>query len=120
MQTHQTLALVALLELVAGAAVAQAPAAPAGDAAHGKQIYIADGCSRCHGTTGEGSDSTGPKIAPGVVPYGFFSNQLRNPRQRMPLYTAAVLPDQDVADIYAYVKTVPPTKKLSDVPILNR
>jgi mono/diheme cytochrome c family protein len=115
------LALTALL-LAAGGAAAQGPApAPPGDAAHGKQLYMSVGCYQCHGTSGEGgSDRTAPRIAPGLIAYQFFINQLRSPQQRMPLYTAVVLPDKDAADIYAYLKTIPPAKKLADIPLLNQ
>jgi cytochrome c len=46
-------------------------------------------------------------------------NQLRNPRQQMAVYPASILPDQDAADIYAFLKSQPQPKKVADIPLLN-
>jgi mono/diheme cytochrome c family protein len=54
---------------IAGAGGAHGQAAnPAGDAASGKRVYMAVGCSQCHGTGGQGSRPTGPHIAPDPMP----------------------------------------------------
>jgi mono/diheme cytochrome c family protein len=38
----------------------------------------------------------------------------------MPPYTAKVLPDQELGDIYAYIKSLPDSgKKAKDIPVLN-
>ena len=83
-------------------------AAPAGDAQNGKRVYMADGCYQCHGTVGQGSRPTGPHLAPNPVPYEGFLAQLRHPANAMPPYTSVVLSDQQAADIYAYLLTIPP------------
>ena len=101
---------------VAGAAFAQAPA-PKGDAARGKKIYVADGCWQCHGYQGQGG--SGPKLAPQPLPYEAVFRQLRKPRGTMPVYTHVTTPDQDVADIYAYLQSVPKAKTVADIPELN-
>jgi hypothetical protein len=44
---------------------------------------------------------------------------LRHPRDDMPPYTAKVMPDQQVADIYAYVKTFPQPPNPDSIPLLN-
>ncbi len=100
------------------AALAQ-NAAPAGNAANGKKIYMADGCYQCHGTVGQGGRTTGPHIAPNPIPYEAFAQQLRQPSNVMPPYTAKVLPDKEMADIYAYLSSIPPLPQLKDVAILN-
>ena len=61
-----------------GWASAQSPA-PAGDAANGQKLFMADGCYQCHGTVGQGSRGTGPRLAPNPMPYENFSAQLRKP-----------------------------------------
>jgi mono/diheme cytochrome c family protein len=95
--------------LLAGGALAQAQgAAPPGDAANGKRVYMADGCYQCHGTVGQGSRPTGPHIAPNPLPYEAFAGQVRRPVNSMPPYTSVVLSDQDLADIYAYLVSIPP------------
>jgi mono/diheme cytochrome c family protein len=87
--------------------------------ARGKQLYMATGCYQCHGTRGEGGGNAGPRLAPGPMPYEGMLLQLRKPRARMPLYTAVVMPDADVADIYAYLQSVPKGKTASQIPMLK-
>jgi len=111
----------ALAGLAAGAGVAQSAsahnAAPQGDAVHGKKLYVADGCWQCHGYQGQGG--SGPKLAPTPLPYEAVFRQLRKPRGTMPVYTHVTTPDQDVADIYAYLQSVPKAKTVADIPELN-
>jgi hypothetical protein len=38
----------------------------------------------------------------------------------MPPYTAKIVSDQDLADIYAYLKTFPPPEPASKIPLLNQ
>ena len=110
----------ALAGLAAGAGVAQSAsaqnAAPKGDAVHGKKIYVADGCWQCHGYQGQGG--SGPKLAPTPLPYEAVFRQLRKPRGTMPVYTHVTTPDQDVADIYAYLQTIPKAKTVAEIPAL--
>ena len=111
-----SLALVGLAAAaVAGSALAQ-DAAPKGDAAHGKKIYVDYGCWQCHGYQGQGG--AGPKLAPNPLPYEAISRQLRKPRGTMPVYTHVTTPDQDVADIYAYLQSIPKARTVADIPAL--
>jgi mono/diheme cytochrome c family protein len=87
------------------------------DVARGKQLYFATGCDQCHGTQGKGG--AGPRLAPGPIPLQGVILQLRKPRVRMPLYSAVVMPDSDVAAIYAYLQSVPKGKTASDIPLLK-
>ena len=116
----KTILATLLLALAGTPALAQPAAAPPGDVAHGKALFMSVGCYQCHGTSGEGgSDRTAPRVAPNPLAYNFYLNQLRNPQARMPIYTAVTLPEQDAADIYAYLKSIPPAKRLADIPMLN-
>jgi ubiquinol-cytochrome c reductase cytochrome c subunit len=98
--------------LVAAVLAAGAPAlgqsAPLGDAANGERVYRADGCYQCHGTVGQGSRPTGPHLAPQPLPYAAFAGQVRHPVNAMPPYTNVVLSEQELADIYAYLVSIPP------------
>ena len=94
------LALVA--SLVAGSALAQD--APQGSAENGKKLFGTVGCWSCHGLVGQGAPGYAPRIAPKLLPYPAFLNQLRHPRAEMPPYEAAIVSDQQVADIYAFLK----------------
>ena len=106
----------AVLALTAGSALAQT--APKGDVVHGKKIFVTYGCWQCHGYQGQGSNA-GPKLAPQPLPFDAVDRQLRKPRYRMPVYTHKTTSDQDVADIYAYLMTIPKAKTVAEIPLLN-
>ena len=101
------------------AAHAQDAGAPKGDAVRGHKLYFDTGCYQCHGFEGATS-GPGPRLAPEPEDYAPFIGQLRVPRGRMPIYTAKVMPDQDVADIYAYLKSQPKAKSPADIPLINQ
>ena len=115
--TRTLLSLAAVLALTASAASAQ-DAAPKGDAVRGYKLYVSIGCFQCHGYQGS-TGGPGGRLAPAPQDYDFVMNQLRHPRGRMPIYTPLVAPDQDVADIYAYLKAQPAAKQVADIPLLN-
>jgi len=93
---------------------------PAGSAERGYQAYMKYQCYTCHGTVGQGADrGTGPKLAPNPISFEGFVQQLRAPRQDMPAYRKQFVSEQEVADIYAYLKSVKPGPALKDIPLLN-
>jgi mono/diheme cytochrome c family protein len=100
---------------------ARAQDAPAADAAKGKRIFLADGCFTCHGRAGQGGAYNGPApiLAHTALPFDAFKGQLRNPANDMPAYSDAVLSDQDVADIYAFVESLSGPTSPKDIAILN-
>jgi mono/diheme cytochrome c family protein len=102
-----------------GAAAQKPPAAPSGNAQHGKAVYAAVGCYECHGRDGQGGAGTGPKLGPNPLPFAPFLYQLRSPRNEMPPYTAKVLSDSDVADIYAFLQSLPQPPKADSVALLK-
>src|SRR5258705_12367945 len=87
-------ALAVSLTLGAGAALAA-------DAAKGKQNFMKYGCWQCHGTVGQGSPISGPKLAPDPLPLEASSAFIRNSNRTMPPYREAALPKQDLEDIHA-------------------
>jgi ubiquinol-cytochrome c reductase cytochrome c subunit len=105
-------AVAAGLVLGSGVALAQ------GDAAKGKEAYIKYGCWQCHGTIGQGSPITGPKLAPEPMPLEAMSTFVRNSRRTMPPYREAVLPNADLADIHAYLSSVPKPADYKSIPLL--
>lgn len=107
------LPMILVCALATGAFAADKP----NEVARGKQLFMAAGCARCHGTLGKGG--SGPRLAPGPIPYEGVVLQLRKPRVRMPLYSAVVMPDSDVAAIYAYLESVPKGKTASEIPMLK-
>ncbi len=95
--------------------------APKGDAAAGKKIYLADGCYMCHGRVGQGGAYNGPApvLAKTEMPFEGFKGQLRQPAQDMPAYSEAVMSDQQIADVYAFVQSLPGRRDPKSIPILN-
>ncbi len=101
-----------------GHGVARAQDAPLGDAAEGKRLYLATGCFTCHGRSGQGGAMNGPApiLAKTAMPFDGFMGQLRQPINEMPAYSEIVMSDKQIADIYAFVQTLPgplPTKDMA-------
>jgi ubiquinol-cytochrome c reductase cytochrome c subunit len=90
----------------------------AGDAAKGKQDFMKYGCWQCHGTVGQGSPVSGPKLAPDPLPLEAMSAFIRNSNRTMPPYREAVLPNQDLEDIHAYLSSVPKPADYKTIPLL--
>jgi mono/diheme cytochrome c family protein len=116
---NKIISLIAMMVVAASAAWAQT--APKGDPANGRKIYLATGCYQCHGQVGQGGLMTGPApiLAQTKLPYAAFTRQLRYPINDMPPYPAKLLPDQGMADIYAYLQSLPGRRPVKDIPILN-
>ena len=89
------------------------------DAANGRRLYLADGCYECHGYAGQGGRD-GARIAATSMPNQSFIRYVRRPFGAMPAYSQKVLSDQEVLDIYAYVKAMPAAKTASEIPLLNQ
>jgi mono/diheme cytochrome c family protein len=102
-----------------GVAIAQD--APPGDAANGKSIYLADGCFTCHGRVGQGGAYNGPapSLAKTALPFEGFKMQIRDPSKDMPAYSEAVMSDQQIADMYAFVQSLPGKRDPKDIAILK-
>src|ERR1051326_9370248 len=96
----------------------QTTTAPAGNAENGKKLFLEKGCFQCHDTLGQGGD--GPRLAPRPIPYAAFTKELRQPRDQMPPYTAKVMPDKEIADIYAFLMAIPSPPDVNSIPLLNR
>lgn len=90
-----------------------ANAASAQDAEHGKELFMTVGCYQCHGTIGQGTVA-GARLAPNPLPYEAIRDYIRAPAQVMPPYAENVLSDDDVADIRAYLASVPEPPDLED------
>ncbi|HZZ95225.1 MAG TPA: cytochrome c [Usitatibacter sp.] len=109
--------ILAALLAASTVALAQSPA-PSGDASRGKALFLENGCYACHGTAGHG-EPYGPRLAPGPVPWVAFTHQVRQPRSSMPRYAPQFVSDADLADIYAYLGSIPAGPKASAIPLLE-
>jgi mono/diheme cytochrome c family protein len=99
-------------------AAAQETKPPVGDVQNGKKLYMTSGCFECHGTVAQGSPRTGPMLLT-PRPFEGFLRQLRRPSNEMPPYLAKVLSDQQVADIYAFIQTLPKPVDYKTIKILQ-
>jgi mono/diheme cytochrome c family protein len=89
------------------------------NAENGKRIFVRDGCYQCHGYAGQGTIQ-GARLAPPVLNAQGMIRYIRKPAGAMPAFTDKVLSDQEVNDLYAYLKTLPAPKAVKDIPLLDQ
>jgi cytochrome c len=119
------------IRLFALTALLAAPAAHAGDAAKGKELFMASGCPACHGVIKEDNAKVGPNLVgvvgrkAGTVPsllgpsenlrnYGVtwsaetLDEFLANPSAKLPgtAMTGILTDPQQRADVIAYLSTL--------------
>jgi mono/diheme cytochrome c family protein len=115
--------LVAAVLSLSIAAQSQTPGATSqgrvagGDAKNGKGLYLNYKCYACHGYSGQ--NGPGTRLVPTRMTLQAFTAYIRNPRQ-MPPYTAKVVPDRELADIWTYLQTLPRSPAAKDVALLNQ
>ena len=63
--------------------------------------------------------AAGPRLAPRPLPYAGFSRYVRRPTNQMPPYTEKLVPDTDLAHIYAYLQSRPAPPPVSGIPLLQ-
>ena len=109
--------LAALIALVATVAAAQSAAT--GNAENGKRLFIKNNCYYCHGTSGQGGRD-GARIAQTALNLQGVIRYVRQPAGGMPAFTGKILSDQELTDIYAYLKSLPAAKAAKDIPLLEQ
>ncbi|HEX7237321.1 MAG TPA: c-type cytochrome [Gammaproteobacteria bacterium] len=102
------------------AASAQPPAEPRGDAASGAKLFVDRACWQCHGLAAQGGGIAGPRLAGRVQVLSAFAAYVRRPAEEMIPYTAKVLPDGELADIFAWLRSLPPPPAVEGLPALSR
>ena len=125
MHTRMLLAAVAILffalslRLVAaqGTPAQPAPAVPAGRADVGRTLFGKIGCFQCHSNEAQGG-AAGPRLGPSPIPFARFAAYIRKPAGEMPPYTVKVLPEKDLADIYAFLRALPQPPPVTSIPLL--
>ncbi|MBI2189609.1 MAG: cytochrome c [Acidobacteria bacterium] len=118
MRTARAAALIAVASI--GAFHAQTPAppgTPTGDSVRGKRLY--EQTFRCYGCHGYDAQSGSPRLVPMTRTQAAFITFVRKPSSpAMPSFADA--PMQDLADVYAYIRSLPATAPSVDsLPILR-
>ena len=83
----------------------------AGDAQRGKKLFSSNACHECHGSEGQGANAgprIGPRIEPPAMAQPAFAQYVRHPAGQMPPYDEKAASGQDLADIYSFLKSIPP------------
>jgi mono/diheme cytochrome c family protein len=91
----------------------------AGNAENGKKNYTSYGCYECHGNHGEGSSATGPRLTRFPDPLEAFIDYIRHPAGQMPPYTSNVVSSSELADIYAFLQSLPQPPSPDFLPLLQ-
>jgi mono/diheme cytochrome c family protein len=103
------------VSLFAGGATAQTAN---GNVDNGKRLFLRDGCWECHGYAGQGGRD-GARIAATALNAQGLIRYVRKPTGAMPAFTEKVISDQELTDIWAYLKSMPAPKPAKDIPLLN-
>src|ERR1700730_16745866 len=88
-----------------------------GNVQNGKLVFEIQGCNICHGSEGEGLATLGQKgavtrLARPSRALPISIQQMRKPAGQMPPYSSQKVSDADLADVYAFLQTLP-TKSLA-------
>jgi mono/diheme cytochrome c family protein len=96
--------------------------ARADSAERGKIAFLKHGCWQCHGFEGQGSIATSNSavLAPDPLPFEAFASFVRSTNRSMPAYREAILSNADLADVYAFLQSIPETANYRNIPLLSR
>ena len=92
---------------------------PSGNTQNGKKLFTSYGCFECHGHHAEGTSVGGPRLGPNPISFAAFSRYTRQPTGQMPPFTIKVTSDADLADIYAFLQSLPQPPKADSIPALK-
>jgi ubiquinol-cytochrome c reductase cytochrome c subunit len=90
---------------------------------NGKAVYMRAGCFTCHGTVGHGG--AGARLTPNPPPIAAFTSWVRKGTPGwsvlggMPAFSPALISDKELADIRAYLASLPPPPAAKDIPLLQ-
>jgi mono/diheme cytochrome c family protein len=92
---------------------------PAGNSQNGKKLFTSYGCFECHGHQAEGTSVGGPRLGPNPILFSAFVRYIRQPTGQMPPFTIKVTSAADLADIYAFLQSLPLPPKADSIPALK-
>jgi mono/diheme cytochrome c family protein len=114
------IALLSVLALLGQVAAAPPPPTQtaAGTAERGKRLFATQTCYFCHGTVGQGGGA-GARVAVVARNAQSFIRYVRRPTGQMPAYTEKILSDQDLTDIFTFLRSLPTAKSPDEIPLLR-
>jgi mono/diheme cytochrome c family protein len=68
---------------------------------------------------GTGSRDRAARLAPDPLPFDALSSFVRMTNRAMPAYSEQVLSNSDLAEIYAYLQSIPKGPDPKNIPLLN-
>ena len=90
-----------------------------GVAKKGGKMFVDYSCYACHGFSGQ--NGPGKRLVPMKLAAVAFTAYVRSPgTNQMPSYSAKVLSDAQLADIWAYIKTLPDSPEAKDIPLVQQ
>ena len=113
----------ALLCGLTSVAYAQTSKSTRPSAANGKAVFMRVGCYTCHGTVGQGG--AGARLAPNTMPLAAMQVWVRGGTpggsiaRGMPAFPTSVISDSELADVQAYLASLPPPPKPDDIALLK-
>lgn len=116
------LAALALLSLQWSAAAQSAARSERAAIENGASVYLRVGCQACHGTVGHGGAAR--RLAPNTLPLPAFAAWVRNGSPGwtfaagMPAFPPSVVADADLADVRAYLASLPAPPPVTEIPLL--
>ena len=118
MRSVTTMTLIAAFGLTVAAQTPALPdRPPTGNAENGKKLFAQYGCYQCHGYAAQGG--VGARLAPNPIPFSAFTRYIRQPKGQMPPYTTKVVTDSELADIYAFLRSLPKPPDAKSIPLLH-
>jgi ubiquinol-cytochrome c reductase cytochrome c subunit len=112
--------------LIVAAFVLLSPGLPAqsaapGNAENGKRLFLKNGCYECHGTVGQGAQANplAPRLAPRPIALAALIAYVRKPGGGMPPYVSKVMSDAELADVRAYLASIPEPPPVKSIALLN-
>jgi mono/diheme cytochrome c family protein len=88
---------------------------------NGQRLFTNYGCYECHGSQGQGATQTGgSRLGPPQIPLSAFVSYVREPTGQMPPYTMKTVSNEELADMYAFLQSLPQPPPSKTNPLLNQ
>ncbi len=79
---------------------------------------MSSSCYACHGTEGHGGAR--PRLIARATPDALIRYVRKPSGANMPPYTTKVISDQNLIDIHAYLRSIPPSPAAKSIPMLQQ